>query len=406
MTTIWCGFCAGAGTSGICKKAFDFCCWIPDTQKIGTAQKNFDFHYCEISSKQKRKVGRAFWSRVCQSCVKKNRNLQPSNPKEIPELNGNSVCTNSFSTPCPSVLSSSPIFQVTSTSASSSVTETCTSEGSFQGELQDINDFPPPSPPNSSLEEPLFASGDLYNAGPKPSLEFDFEGPTTFSQVEVVPSSNSHKAQQRNVCVNAILDFNLLIYVKECFNYVFLSADSKNQKPLAVPLFDDSENFYALQSLECLTSGHCNCKYIRKLIYQSYKRSTQADPKNVSLSRLPKNIVSIIELYKIECEALKKQNNKLFLEVQNLKCESGTIEIKNTADNCFLISLLHKALKSNRLPSESFISHLLKQQLNCLNTNDCNGFRWDKDIVHWALTPSWTRFEVAQRRVLDSMGIV
>ena len=50
------------------------------------------------------------------------------------------------------------------------------------------------------------------------------------------------------------------------------------------------------------------------------------------------------------------------------------------------MDLLKKVLEENKLRADCFLYKLITQQLLCLAAGDCRAFRWDKDIVLWALT--------------------
>lgn len=66
-----------------------------------------------------------------------------------------------------------------------------------------------------------------------------------------------------------------------------------------------------------------------------------------------------------------------------------------------LVGLLMRVLETNKLKTNTFMYHFLRQQLLCLNTvciiiereeiiiyiqDDAQGFRWDPVIIHWVMT--------------------
>jgi hypothetical protein len=51
-----------------------------------------------------------------------------------------------------------------------------------------------------------------------------------------------------------------------------------------------------------------------------------------------------------------------------------------------LLQSIHAALSSGRFPPDSFLYQLLHQQLKCITIDRVNGFRWEKPMIHWAMT--------------------
>ena len=65
---------------------------------------------------------------------------------------------------------------------------------------------------------------------------------------------------------------------------------------------------------------------------------------------------------------------------------------KEQQDNSYLAQILLKVVETNKNLEGTFFLEFLKHQLNCLQqvknkqTNLLRVFRWNKSIVHWALT--------------------
>jgi len=81
-----------------------------------------------------------------------------------------------------------------------------------------------------------------------------------------------------------------------------------------------------------------------------------------------------------ENEKLKEEQEKLTQQL-NLGAEVAEVIVNDS-----LVDLLNRVLEQNKLKKESFLYKLIQQQLLCLDIGDSRGFRWDRDIILWAMT--------------------
>jgi len=77
------------------------------------------------------------------------------------------------------------------------------------------------------------------------------------------------------------------------------------------------------------------------------------------------------------------------------------LAVDSTEDNDYLIKILLTTLKKCEKLQGTYMGTLFEQQLRCLNESDGRAFRWNKEIVHWALT---LQFHGGKRVIEDLRG--
>jgi len=77
------------------------------------------------------------------------------------------------------------------------------------------------------------------------------------------------------------------------------------------------------------------------------------------------------------------------------------LEVESKEDNDYLINVLLTTMKKCEKLKGTYMGTLFEQQLRCLNESDGRAFRWNKEIVHWALT---LQFHGGKRVIDDLRG--
>ena len=150
------------------------------------------------------------------------------------------------------------------------------------------------------------------------------------------------------------------------------------------------------------------CSSVASKISSAVSRLQNANPNNWEFT--PTNKVVGLLAKDGFIEKLRGKNRLLARTVHDLEIkaaedleDSGEIDEKSTME---LVTKLKEALTTGKLKEESFTYLIIKQQLECLlkvrffeqkkkkekerkltkKKDDIRGFRWDRRILHWALT--------------------
>ena len=203
-----------------------------------------------------------------------------------------------------------------------------------------------------------------------------------------------HKDECVKGCSNSVADATLVNFVLRTHGFAYPDFNAPKHSPRALAFVVQQGDAKVLRGAQCLSLGgggdKCNCTKAKNIIAQAAKRNSSTESVKIntpfSSLHLPPTIEEYLRKLREENKTLTKENEKLRKAAQEELEKGEKVKIQSDADNHVLVRILTRVLESNVLQKDHFIFHFLQQQLQCVDTSDARGFRWDTEIVHWALT--------------------
>jgi len=203
-----------------------------------------------------------------------------------------------------------------------------------------------------------------------------------------------HKDECVKGCSNSVADATLVNFVLRTHGFAYPDFTAPKHSPRALAFVVQQGDAKVLRGAQCLSLGgggdKCNCTKAKNIIAQAAKRNSSTESVKIntpfSSLHLPPTIEEYLRKLREENKTLTKENEKLRKAAQEELEKGEKVKIQSDADNHVLVRILTRVLESNVLQKDHFIFHFLQQQLQCVDTSDARGFRWDTEIVHWALT--------------------